>query len=613
MKRILSLSSRVLTTTAISALLAAAVLAQAGQQPARPSTKGAVLKGKAPVNKEILKVKLPRPAEMKLKNGLQVLILEDHKLPTFSMQMVILSGGMSNPPGQEGTAQYVATMLREGTKTRTSRQIAEQIDALGASLGANSSLSSVTSVVSASGLVENFDQIIDLFADVILNPSFPADEFTRLKTRGIAQLQFQRAQPGFLSGEMFSKVIYGAHPAGRFSLTAEQIQRFTPEMLAKFHATYYKPNNAIFAIVGDVKPAEVMAQLEKAFGSWQPGEVPKTEIPAVQATGPSKIYLIDRPGSVQTNLLLGVQSITRTDPDYFALEMMNQTLGGGASSRLFLNLREDKGYTYGAYSSVSSFKYPGTFRANSEVRTNVTKGSMDEFFHELNRIRDQKVEAEEFARAQRTIVGGWALQLEFPQSALQNAITQKIYNLPADYWDNYPQMIAAVTPDDIQRVARKYLDLGKLQIVAVGDAKQIAGVLGQFGTVEQFDTNGKPMTLSGPAASASTSTSVTGGDSIAINGTWKIIANSPQGEMPLTAVLRNEGGQISGTVESQLGQTPIVSGRVIGNEVSFKVKIDAQGNQLEINFSGTISGETMKGQVSSAAFPNIEFTGKKEK
>ncbi len=463
------------------------------QQP-RPQSKGAVIKGKAPVNKEILKVKLPKPNETTLKNGMQVLILEDHKLPTFNMQMVILSGGLADPAGSEGSAQYVANMLREGTKTRNSRDIAEQVDRLGASLSANASLTSFTSVVNASGMMENYDQILELFADVILNPSFPADELKKLKDRNVAQLRLQRSQPNFLSGEMFARAIYGKHPGGRFALTADQTGRFTPEVLAKFHSTFYKPNNAIFAIVGDVNRAAVISSLEKAFASWQPGDVPKTEIPKVEPTAASKIYLINRPNSVQTNIVLGTQSIERTSPDYFALEVMNQVLGGGGSARLFLNLREDKGYTYGAYSGVSSFKYPGAFRANTEVRTDVTKGSMDELMYELKRIRNEKVPAEEFEASKRTIVGGWALQLEFPQSSLQNAIQQKIYGLPADYWDTYPQKISAVTPEEAQRVAQKYINLEKLQIVAVGDASKISDVLKGFGTVEVLDTELRPLT-----------------------------------------------------------------------------------------------------------------------
>jgi zinc protease len=273
-----------------------------------------------------------------------------------------------------------------------------------------------------------------------------------------------------------------------------------PEVLRKFHAAYYRPNNAIFAIVGDVKPAEVVARLEKTFGSWQRGEVPAAAIPQVGETGAAKIYLVDRPGSVQTNLLLGTLSIERTDPDYYALQVMNRVFGGGPTGRLFLNLREDKSYTYGAYSNISAAKYRGTFQASTQVRTEVTEGSMKELMYELKRIREEKVPAAELEDAKRSIIGGFALQLESPQSLLQNIITQKLYGLPADYWDAYPQKIAAVTAEEAQRVARKYLDLGKLQVVAVGDAKQITDALKKYGAVEIYDTEGK--LIESPAAAS---------------------------------------------------------------------------------------------------------------
>ncbi|MEP7341406.1 MAG: pitrilysin family protein [Acidobacteriota bacterium] len=503
MKRAILKFNQILLAIGVTALMGTWPVAQTpGAAVQRPSSKGTVIKGKAPVNKDVLKVKLPKPYETKLSNGLQVLVLENHKLPQFNMQMVILSGGLADSADLPGAAQYTATMLREGTRTRDSKKISEEVDGLGASLFANAGLSSLTSTVSASGLTDNFDPIMALFADVVLNPSFPADEFNKLKSRNISAIRLQRSNPGFLSNEMFQKVMYGSHPAGRAALSAEQIGRITPDVLQKFHATNYKPNNAIFAIVGDVKPAEVVAKLEKAFAAWKQGDVPKTEVPKVAETGAAKIYLIDRPGSVQTNLTAGTLTIERTDPDYFALEVMNQVVGGGPSARLFMNLREDKGYTYGAYSNVSSAKYRGTFNAGTQVRTDVTDGSMKELFYEFKRIRDEKVAADEFDRAKRTIIGGWALQLEFPQSVLQNAITSKLYNLPADYWDTYPQKIAAITPEDAQRVAQKYLDLGKLQIVAVGDAKMIAAALRKYGTVEVYDTEGKPLRSPSPTSEA---------------------------------------------------------------------------------------------------------------
>jgi predicted Zn-dependent peptidase len=603
MKRAIFQFNRTLLTLGAVALLAACAFAQGQAQ--RPSSKGTVIKGKAPVNKEVLKVNLPKPYETRLSNGLQVLVLEDHKLPQFNMQMVILSGGLADPADLPGAAQYTATMLREGTKTRDSKKVAEEIDGLGASLFANAGLSSLTSTVSASGLTDNFDPIMALFADVVLNPSFPADEFNKLKSRNIASLRLQRSQPGFLAFEMFSKVMYGSHPAGRIALSAEQIGRITPELLQKFHATHYRPNNAIFAIVGDVKPAEVVAKLEKTFAAWKSGDVPKTEIPSVTDVGAAKIYLVDRPASVQTNLIAGTLTIVRTDPDYFALEVMNQVVGGGPSARLFMNLREDKGYTYGAYSGVSSQKYRGTFQASTQVRTDVTDGSMKELLYEIKRIRDERVPADEFDRAKRTIIGGWALQLEFPQSVLQNAITSKLYGLPADYWDTYPQKIAAVTSEDAQRVARKYLDLGKLQVIAVGDAKKIADALAKYGTVETYDTEGKPLKSAAPA---------TTGDSAAANvvGTWNLNVEGHDGAMQLKAVIKMNGADLGGTLDTPFGPAVITGGTVKGNNVAFKIKGDVNGQAIIAEFTGKLDGLAMKGQVSAEGMPTVNFTGKKE-
>ncbi|MBO0721945.1 MAG: insulinase family protein [Blastocatellia bacterium] len=508
MKKQYILSRRIYVLAFIMASLAALAAAQGqgqGQAPTagghqeQPSMKGAVIKGKAPVNKEVLKVQLPKPYETKLANGLQVIVLENHKLPTFSMQMVILSGGLADAPGEAGAAQYVASMLREGTKTRTSRQIAEDTDKLGASLSSNATYSSLTTSISASGLEDNFDQVLDLFADVILNPVFPADELNKLKTRALASIRLQRASPSFLSNERFQRAIYGSHPASRVALTPEEIQSLTPEILQKYYAVHYRPNNAIFAISGDVKPSEVLAKLEKAFTSWKPGVVPKTKITKAPEQAASKVYLIDRPNSAQVNVVLGTLAIERKDPDYFPLEVMNQVLGGGPAARLFLNLREEKSYTYGAYSGVSSYKYRGTFRANTEIRQDVLKPAIGELIKEIKRIRDEKIPAAELEAAKRTIIGGWALQLEYPQSMLSDIITRKIFGLPADYWDKYPEKIAAVTPEEAQRVARKYLALDKLQIVVVGDAKTIAESLKDFGKVEVYKTDGKP--ISAPAAS----------------------------------------------------------------------------------------------------------------
>jgi predicted Zn-dependent peptidase len=467
------------------------------QDPSAPSRKSTVLKNRAPVNKELLKVKLPKAKEATLKNGLRVLVLENHRVPLFSMQMVVLSGGLSDPADHRGLASFTASLLREGTAKRTSKEISEQVDSLGATLTANAGVSSFTSTVTASGLTENLDQILDLFADVVRNPKFPADEVEKFKTRTLASLQFLRSNPTYLAQERFNRAVYGNHPAALVTAPPDSLKRTTAADLVQFHSTYYRPNNAMLTVVGDVKLSEILPKLEQAFGDWQKGDVSQATIPTVQAQPEARIYLIDRPGSVQTVLYLGNLGIRRTDPDYFPLLVMNKVVGGDAASRLFLNLREDHGYTYGAYSSFGSSKYPGTWAANSSVRTEVTEGAMREFMYELKRIRTVAVDADELENAKRALIGSFALSLEDPQSLLQNIVTQKLYDLPADYWDSYPQRVAAVTAADVQRVAQKYVDMDHLQIVAVGDASKTRAILAKYGTVEVYDAEGNPITGGG--------------------------------------------------------------------------------------------------------------------
>jgi predicted Zn-dependent peptidase len=490
-----TIQTRIIAAAVLITLAFAVVFAQGTTStgPAGQTTKGAVIKGKAPVNKNLLNVKLPKAQEATLPNGLKVILLESHKVPTFTMQLVVLSGGLADRSDYHGLATFTAALLREGTAKRSSKDIAEQVDALGATLTAMSGLSSLTSTVTAAGLVESLDQTLDIFADVVRNPTFPQSEVEKYKTRSLAQLQIQRSNPQFLAQEQFSRAIYGDHPAGLISAPVESIKKLSTKDLADFHSTYFRPNNAILAIVGDVTMKDIMPKLAKAFGDWQKADVPAMNIPPAPTQSASRIFLIDRPGSVQTVLTLGTLGIERTSPDYFSVLLADRVLGGGPAGRLFLNLREDKGYTYGAYSGFSGSKYRGTWTSSSEVRTDVTAGAMKEFMYELKRLRDEKVSAEELDNAKRAIIGGFALSLEQPQTLLQNIITLKIYNLPADYWDTYPQKVAAVTVEDVQNAAQKYIDLDHLTVVAVGDATKAREALAKYGKVEVYDAEGKPV------------------------------------------------------------------------------------------------------------------------
>lgn len=496
-RKITEIRSKLLAVLMVVAFASTSIMAQRPggppqTGPAGQSVVGADIKGRAPVNKDILKVTLPKAQEATLANGLKVVLLENHRVPTFTMQMVVLSGGLSDPANYHGLAQFTAALLREGTATRKSKDIAEQMDTLGATLTANSGLASFTANVGTSGLVENFDQTLEIFSDVIRNPKFPQEEVDKYKQRQLAQLQIQRSIPQFLAAERYQRAIYGNHPAGLVVPPTDSIKRITSADLAGFHSTFYRPNNAMLAIVGDVTLKEIMPKLEKALGDWQKGDVPATSIPGAPEQGAMRIQLVDRPGSVQTVLQLGNLGIERTNQDYFAVLVMNQILGGGPAARLFLNLREKNGYTYGAYSNFGGSKFRGTVTSSSEVRTDVTEGAMKEFMYELTRIRDEKVNPTELENAKRALVGGFALSLEQPNALLQNIVTQKLYAMRADYWDTYPAMVSKITADDVQRAAQKYIDLGHLQIVAVGDASKTRAVLAKFGTVEEYDAEGKP-------------------------------------------------------------------------------------------------------------------------
>ncbi|HEY6045550.1 MAG TPA: pitrilysin family protein [Pyrinomonadaceae bacterium] len=496
MRNTVMLKNKFLLALCIGALCATSTLAQKSGAPAQggQSITGAEIKGRAPVNKEVLKVNLPKAQEATLSNGLRVVLLPRTTVPIVNMQMVILSGGLADPADFHGLANFTSTLLREGTTTRKSKDIAEQVETLGATLQTTSGLSNLTSNVTMFGLTENLDQMLDIYSDIVRNPTFPQEEVDKFKARQLQQLMFQRSIPQFLAQEHFLKAIYGSnHPAGFFTAPVESFKRLTSADLTKFHSTYYRPNNAILAIVGDVTMKQMLPKLEKAFGGWQRADVPAMNIPAAPAQGTARIQLIDRPGSVQTVLQLGNLGIERTNEDYFGMLVMNQVLGAGPAARLFLNLREKNGYTYGAYSNFNGSKFRGTLISSSEVRTDVTEGAMKEFMYELKRLRDEKVSAVELENAKRAIVGGFALSLEQPQSLLGNIITQKIYDLPANYWDTYPQKVAAITADDIQRIAQKYIDLDHLQIVAVGDASKTRAIMAKFGTVEEFDAEGKPV------------------------------------------------------------------------------------------------------------------------
>jgi zinc protease len=462
-----------------------------GNAPPKKEAKEA-FKNKAPVSQEVLKVKLPKPVETRLDNGLTVLILEDHRLPQISMTLGIRgAGGLDEPADLSGLASLTATMLREGTTTRSSKQIADETDRLAAGIGGNSGFGVTEASFSMSGLSDNFDKWFALGVDVLLHPSFPADEWSKLKQRQLLGLRQNRTSAAFLATERFNKAVFGNHPAAVIASTPASLEAITPEAMKKWHDERYVPQNTVLGVVGDVTPAELLPKLKTAFASWKKTGLEAQTPPKPSVTEESRVLLVNRPNSVQTNLMMGNLAIDRRSPDYAAFVVMNEVLGAGSTARLFNNLREDKGYTYGAYSSFTAGSYPGPWRATSEVRTEVTEGAMKEFFNEFKRIREEKTPASELEEKKRSVVARFALSLESPQQLLTYATQRKFYNLPENYWDTYPAQISAVTAEDVERVAKKYLSLDNIQIVAVGDGTKIKSVMEKYGKLTVYDTDGK--------------------------------------------------------------------------------------------------------------------------
>jgi predicted Zn-dependent peptidase len=287
------------------------------------------------------------------------------------------------------------------------------------------------------------------------------------------------------------RALYGSYPAAITSPTPASVGALTADELRQFHDRYYVPVNALLGVIGDFDSKQMIALLEKYLGGWKNKPYTAPVLGPMPAPAPFKIYQVDRPDSVQTNILAGELTVPRNSPDYIPLRVMNKVLGEGATGRLFLNLREEKGYTYGAYSFVAADTYPRPLLANTEVRTAVTDGSMHEMMGEFKRMREEIVPEGELEDAKRSIIAGFALSLEHDRELIELWMRVKHNDLPVDYWDRYPQEVTKVGADGVQRAAKKFLDPARMQVVCVGAGKDIKDVLTKYGPVEVYDVDGK--------------------------------------------------------------------------------------------------------------------------
>jgi predicted Zn-dependent peptidase len=340
-------------------------------------------------------------------------------------------------------------------------------------------------------LSENLDSVMDLAADMLFNPTFPQDELDKWKNQQLSQLQQIRAQPEFLATERFAQAMYPDDRRSFVAPTAAGINSITREKVLEHYNRAYRPQGGRVTVLGDITAAAITPKLDKLLATWTGTGTAAPALALPPATNGRRLILVNRPNSVQTAFYIGNHAIDRLSPDYIPVQVLNRVLGGGPSSRLFRNIREEKGYTYGISSNFAATRYMNFFASQTSVRTEVTADALRELLKEFADIRNRPVPADELENAKRALVASFALNTENPNSALSLATQVKEYGFPADYWDTYPQKIAAVTAADVQRVAQKYIPLDNIVIVAVGDAAKIRTPLKEFGTIEEWDAEGK--------------------------------------------------------------------------------------------------------------------------
>ena len=451
----------------------------------------AVVRANAPALAPETRVAWPKRTVATLANGLQVVLVESRTFPKITAQLYFRSGNAVVSHSAPGLAEITATVVRSGTIARPSRQIEEDLRRMGAGLG--TSAGADLSAISAHGLAEFSGGILELMADLARHASFPAEEFERERRQRLEELKIERTTPGFLASERLRGVLFGAHPYAVVSPTEAQLAAITREQLVEFYEKHYVPAESLLAVVGDFVAAEMLEQIEKVFGAWKAPKPAHLESAAPPHHSGRQVYLVHLPGSVQTQVLLGNLSITRRDPDWYRLVVANSILGGAFHSRLVLNIREQKGYTYSPGSGVNALRQQGYFTMRAAVRNDVVAATLTEMFYEIDRMRSLPVTDEELASAQSYITGVFSLGVATQDGLLGQLATAYLDQLPSDYLETYRERIRALTAADVLAAARRHFDSANAQIVIVGDRAQIAEQAALFGPITVYDAQGNKL------------------------------------------------------------------------------------------------------------------------
>ncbi|HEX3071397.1 MAG TPA: pitrilysin family protein [Thermoanaerobaculia bacterium] len=432
----------------------------------------------------------PQVVRRTLDNGLRLLVAENHNAPLVSMRTLVHSGADYDTPELAGLASLTSSLLDEGAGTRDAVRLAEDLGLLGASLGSGADWDA--SYVSVDSLSRTFDESLAIFADVNRRPMLPESSLDRVRSERLMELLQQKDDPGAIAGKRFSHLIYGRGTYGNTVIgNPESVANITVDDVRRYYATHFVPNNASIVVAGDVDAQKALDGLARFFGDWPAVEVPPRPQISPRANEASRIYLIDRPTAVQSEIRVGHIGIARSTEDYFALSVMNALLGGVFNSRINLNLREKHGYTYGARSVFAFRRQAGPFVVSAPVRNEVTRESVTEVLGELRRIRTGDVEERELEDTKNYIMGSFPSTVQSSSDIAGRVLDMELNNLPQDYFDRYRENIGAVSKEAVEHVAQKYIDPERVIVVIVGNASQIREPLVALGMpIHELDIEG---------------------------------------------------------------------------------------------------------------------------
>ena len=435
-------------------------------------------------------VHFPPFEEATLPNGLQLVVIEHHEQPVVSATLSFRAGGVYDPAGKEGLSDLAAELLSKGTDSRSAEQIAATIEGVGGTLAASSTEDFLT--ISAEALSDQAGLVFDLLGDVTLHSTFPENEVELARTRALSALALQLSQPGAVAQRFFGSEIYGRNPYGR-SATRESYRAVTRDDVTQFARQRLRPVGALLVVAGDVTDAQVRDLVAKAFGGWRGAPPPSPALPAPATRVATDLLLVHRPGSAQANIALGNTTILPTDAVYYPGRVATQVLGGGADSRLFLILREQKSWTYGAYASLHRYRGLGYWQATAEVRTDVADSALRELLHQIDWIRTEVIPDSELAAAKGFLVGSFPLTIETPSQIASQVASVKLLGLGDEYLRLYRDRLAAVTALHVRAAAARLYRRGALTIVVVGDGAKLYGRLQGIAPIRIVDVDGKSL------------------------------------------------------------------------------------------------------------------------